>query len=199
MNLDSTTLQQISGLFAVLLGVIGYAFYIWGIYKGKIKPHAFSWLVWGILTAIGFIAQAVNGAGPGAWVTGFTAAMSFIFVIVGLGSSSRTLIARSDWIFLIVALLAIPPWYFTGNALWSVIMITIIDAVAFVPTFRKGYRYPETESALAYLLQGSKFIFGILAIQQLSLVTALYPASLIVANGAFALMLLSRGAKLNRF
>lgn len=187
--------QVILGALAVLIGFVGYGFYIQGILAGKVKPHAFSWLVWGILTAVGFFAQIVGGGGPGTWVTGFTAAMSFVFFIVGLGSSSRALITRSDWIFFIGALLAIPPWYLTGNPLWSVIIITVIDAIAYIPTFRKAYQDPDTESLRHSSLQCLKFIFGIIALKSFSLVTMLYPASLVLANGAFVAMLALRRSR----
>ena len=183
---------EVLGFLAVVIGLLGYVFYIRGIIKGEVKPHAFTWFVWGLLTAIGFIAQVVAGGGPGAWVTGMTALMSFIFAVIGLGASSRVYIAKSDWIFFISALVAIPVWYFTGNPLWSVIIITIVDAIAFAPTFRKAYFHPKTENMYTYLLSGIKFVVGIAALEALTLTTVLYPASLVLANGAFVAMVLWR-------
>lgn len=137
------TSQELLGSLAVALGLFGYIFYVRGILQGKVKPHAFTWFVWGLLTAIAFIAQIVEGGGAGSWITGVTALCSFGFAIVGLGKSSRTFIAKSDWVFFIAALFTIPIWYFTGNPLWSVIIITITDAVAFAPTFRKAFSHPK--------------------------------------------------------
>ena len=182
----------ILGIIAVIIGLLGYVFYIRGIIKGEVKPHAFTWSVWGVLTSIAFIAQVVEGGGPGAWVTGVTALMSFVFALIGLGASSRAYIVKSDWIFFISALITIPIWLLTGNPLWSVIIITVIDVVAFAPTFRKAFKHPNTENIWTYLLSGIKFIFGIWALESFTLTTVLYPASLIVANGAFVIMVLWR-------
>ncbi len=190
--MDIFTLQQILGALAVALGLFGYVFYVRGILQGKVKPHAFTWFVWGILTAIAFSAQIVEGGGPGAWVTGVTALFSFGFATVGLSASSRAFITQSDWIFLISALLTIPIWYFTGDPLWSVIIITIVDAVAFAPTFRKAFFNPETENGWTYVLSGLKFIVSLFALETLTWTTALYPASLVVANFAFVAMLMYR-------
>jgi hypothetical protein len=189
---DTYSLQQILGALAVALGLFGYVFYVRGILQGKVKPHAFTWFVWGILTAIAFCAQIVEGGGPGAWVTGVTAIFSFGFATVGLSASSRVFITQSDWIFLISALLAIPIWYFTGDPLWSVIIITIVDAVAFAPTFRKAFFNPETENGWTYVLSGLKFIVSLFALETLTWTTGLYPASLVVANFAFVAMLMYR-------
>lgn len=186
------TPQQVLGAVAVLLGLIGYAFYVRGILQGKVQPHAFTWFVWGILTLIAFIAQLIGGGGAGAWVTGFTAFASFAFAVVGLRASSRAYITKSDWLFLVASLGAIPVWLLTGDPVWSVILITVIDAVAFAPTFRKAYAHPETENGYTYALSGIKFVFGILALESLSLTTALYPLSLVLANIAFVSMLIVR-------
>lgn len=189
MDFSAFTLQQILGGTAVALGLLGYVFYVRGILQGKVKPHAFSWFVWGLLTAIAFAAQISEGGGAGAWVTGVTALCSFGFAAVGLGASSRTFISKSDWIFFISSLLTIPIWYFTGNPLWSVIIITFVDAVAFAPTFRKAYFNPETENGWTYSLSGLKFVVALFALESFTWTTALYPASLVLANLAFVLML----------
>ncbi len=184
--------QEFLGILAVALGLLGYVFYIRGIIQGKVKPHAFTWFVWGLLTAIAFVAQITGGGGAGAWVTGITALFSFGFAFVGLGKSARVYITKSDWTFLIGALLTIPIWYFTGNPLWSVIIITITDAVAFAPTFRKAYFNPETENGWTYTLSGIKFAVSLFALGSFTWTTALYPASLVVANLAFVAMLILR-------
>ena len=184
--------QEILGGLAVALGLFGYVFYVRGILQGKVKPHTFSWFVWGLLTAIAFFAQVSEGGGAGAWVTGVTALCSFGFAAVGLGASSRVFIAKSDWIFFISALLTIPIWYFTGNPLWSVIIITLVDAVAFAPTFRKAFSHPETENGWTYTLSGLKFVISLFALESFTWTTALYPISLVIANLSFVLMLVWR-------
>jgi hypothetical protein len=190
--MDIISRQEVLGGLAVALGLFGYIFYVRGILQGKVKPHAFTWFVWGLLTAIAFYAQVTEGGGAGAWVTGVTALCSFGFALVGLGASSRVFIAKSDWIFFVSALLTIPIWYFSGSPLWSVIIITITDAIAFAPTFRKAFTHPETENGWTYALSGLKFIVSLFALESLTWTTALYPASLVVANLAFVGMLLWR-------
>ena len=66
MSFDKDTWGWISVVFTVLSA----APYIYFILKDRIKPHVFSWFIWGTLTAIGFAAQYSEGAGPGAWATG---------------------------------------------------------------------------------------------------------------------------------
>lgn len=192
MDLD---IKVLFGAIAVIIAFVSYVPYLTGIFKGTIKPHAFSWIIWGLLTLIAFYAQVTDGGGAGAWVTGFTASVSFIIVISAL-KNGRGDITKSDWWSFAGALLSIPLWYFTGDPVWSVILITVIDALAFYPTFRKGYLKPYEDSVLTFGLSATKFVFAIFALSNYSVVTVLYPLSLVVMNGVFVLMLIYQRKKL---
>ena len=41
-------------------------------------------------------------------------------------------------------------WFFTKTPLFSVILITIIDALGFIPTFRKSYIKKSTFKSITY-------------------------------------------------
>jgi len=67
--------------------------------SGKTKPHIFSWLVFLILTFTGFLGQISDNAGPGAWVTGFTAGICLVILILSLlKSRGKVNIVFLDWI-----------------------------------------------------------------------------------------------------
>ena len=60
------------GFVAVAIGVIGYIPYYRDIFRGTTKPHPFTWVGFGLLNGVTFVAQIVTGAGPGAWVSAIT-------------------------------------------------------------------------------------------------------------------------------
>jgi predicted neutral ceramidase superfamily lipid hydrolase len=185
----------IFAVIATILGLIGYIPYISDIFKGKTKPHIFSWFIWGLLTAIGFLAQVVGGAGPGAWVTGVTALICFLITALAFNRGEKN-ITRGDWFCFVGALFGIVLWVTTDNPLSAVILITIIDAVAYIPTFRKAYHKPFEETLIEYILSSLKFVVALFALDAFTLVTALYPVSLVITNGAFAIMVIVRRGKL---
>lgn len=189
------TTGEIIGIITLLLGVYGYIPYFIALHRRTIKPHVFSWLVWTLITAIGFAAQVAGQGGPGAWVTGFTAVMCFIVTIVALQRGEKN-ITRGDWIVFLLSLAAIPLWLVTKAPLWSVILISVIDLMAFLPTFRKSWRKPYEENAQAYFISGIKFGLSLLALQSVTLTTALYPASLTVLNLGFVAFVLFRRHRL---
>ncbi len=181
MDIDA---RHLLGISATLIALISYAPYVLTIFKGTTKPHGFSWFVFGVLMVIGFIAQISDGAGTGAWVTGFSAGVCFL--IAGLAVFKGTFTpTRTDWMALIGSLAAIPLWMMTENPLSAVILITLIDILAFYPTFRKAYYFPHEELLFTYFLSAIKFILGVAALENFSVITTLYPLSLILMNALF--------------
>ena len=63
-------IKEILSAVAIMLTFIGFLPYIVGIYKGSIKPHVFSWVIWGTTTFVVFLAQLEAHGGIGAWPIG---------------------------------------------------------------------------------------------------------------------------------
>jgi len=189
--------KMILGTIAILIALAGYVPYFRDIFAGKTKPHAFSWLVWALLTGIAFFGQIFDRGGAGAWVTGFTAIVSFVIFFLALQRGEKNITLSDKW-SLGGAGVALVLWYFTNSPLGSVILITIIDALGFYPTFRKSYHKPHEETMLTFFLSGLKFVIAILALQHYSVVTYLYPASLVLMNFIFVGLLIVRRRQLKK-
>jgi len=187
----------ILGGVAAIIGVIGFLPYFRNLFAGRTKPHTFSWLIWGILSAITFAAQIASGAGPGAWIIGVAATLSLAVFVIAIFKGEKE-ITRLDKISLASAALGIALWIVTTNPLWSVVIVTIVDAVGYIPTFRKTYKQPYGETLTLYFLSSVSFVISLFALQVVDLTTALYPTSLIATNMIFISMVLMRRRKVVR-
>lgn len=188
-------LKIILGILATIVGLVGYVPYFQDIFKGKTKPHVFSWFIWALLTGIAFFAQVVSDAGPGAWVTGVTAFICLIISILALKNGEKE-ITKTDWFCFIGALVGIVVWIKTSNPLFAVILVTLVDAIAYIPTFRKSYYKPFEETLIEYELASLKFVIALFALQSFTLITTLYPLSLVITNGLFSIMTIVRRKQL---
>ncbi len=184
------------GIISTLITFIGFAFYFKDILAHKTKPHAFSWFIWSILIGVAFFGQISDNAGPGAWSLGISAVLCFGVFIFALKQGEKNIV-KSDWISFIGALVSIILWLITKTPLFSVILVMIIDALAFYPTFRKSYFKPYSETLITYVLSVTKLVISLFALTNVSIITALYPLYLILANGSFAVMLVIRRKKLS--
>lgn len=181
----------ILGLAAIVVGFVSYIPYFRDVFLGKTKPHMFSWFVWALLEGTAFFAQVSKGGGAGAWVTGTTSVLCLTVFIVSLSRGEKN-ITLGDKLSLAAALLAIVLWYFTQNALTAVILVSIADFLGFIPTFRKTYFKPREETVKLYIMSVLKLLLSLFALKSLNLTTALYPASLILVNAAFIIMVFVR-------
>ena len=187
----------ILGAISVVVGLIGYVPYFRDIYRGTTKPHPFSWFLWGLLDGVVFVAQIVRDGGAGAWVTGMTTIACFVIAGIALSRGEKR-ISALDWWCLATGLSGIILWVLTRDPFYAVVLVTITDMIAFVPTFRKAYLRPGEETVSTYVLSATKWIIGIAALQTLSATTWLYPASLVIMNNLFAFMVVVRRRQLAR-
>ena len=183
--------QIVLGILATAIGLAGYIPYFKDLIKKEIKPHAFSWLIWGILQTVVFFASTSKGGGAGAWVIGAPALLNMIIFVIALFRGEKE-ITKLDKASLIVALFGIGLWVITTSPVWSVIILTGVDIVGFVPTFRKAYKRPKEEAVSVFALSSIAFGVSLFAIGMLNITTVLYPASLTLSNAVFVIMVMGR-------
>ena len=179
------------GIVAALSSFIGYVPYFRDIFLKKTKPHLFSWFIWSLIGGIAFFAQISEGAGSGAWVVGLGSMICFSIGVLAFFQGERK-ITSSDWIALSGAMLGLILWQVSRNPLLAIVSVTVADALAFIPSFRKAYNEPREETLITWFVSSFKFILALVATESYSLTTILYPLSLVITNGSFAIMLIIR-------
>ena len=184
-------MKELLGSVAALLAILQAIPYIRDIFRGKTKPHLYTYLIWSIVTALAFLGQFAAGGGPGAWTTGVMAIIT-IGVLVLCFKYGTEDITSFDAVFLVAALLAIIPWWLTKDPMYSVILATAIDVLAFLPTIRKTYNDPTSETLISYISNLFRHPLSILALSAYSITTVIYPASLFVMNGILVLVIVWR-------
>lgn len=179
------------GIVAVILTFVGYAPYIRDLFNGKTKPHIFSWFIWGIVTTIIFALQASAGAGFGSLVTLTVALIAFFIFFKGLKGGNKN-IAKVDIVFLVLALLTIPLWLIVKQPVLSIILLSTIDMLGFIPTIRKSWNQPYSETLSLYAITTFRHGLSLIALAEYNIITYLFPATWVIANAFFAILLIVR-------
>lgn len=164
--------------FATAISVLAIFPYLISTLRGAIRPHVMSWTIWGITTSIVFWAQREAGGGVGAWPVGFSALVAFLIAITAYTKRGDVRIVRTDWVFFLTALAAIPLWHATSSPLVAVLLVTVVDILGFGPTLRKAYDFPESESLLFFSLIVVRNVLVLMALESYSLTTVLFPAAI---------------------
>ncbi len=184
-------IKNISGVVAIALTIIGYAPYLRDVVKGKTKPHIFSWFIWAIVTFIIYALQVSAGAGFGSLVTLAVAIASVIIFILGFKNGNKD-IKKIDVVFLVLALLSIPLWLVVDQPVLSIILLSTIDMLGFLPTIRKSWNAPHSETLSLYAITTFRHILSIVALANYNIITLLFPSTWVVANALFSIILIVR-------
>lgn len=173
---------------AISLTFIAFSPYIRSIIRGTIKPHVFSWVIWGTTTFVVFLAQLEGHGGAGAWPIGVSGSITIFIALLAFMKRADIVITKTDWLFFVSALSSLPFWYFTSNPLWAVVILTTVDVLGFGPTVRKAFEFPHSESLMFFALFTARNFIAILALENYSVTTVLFPA--VVAVTCILLMVM---------
>lgn len=183
--------KNIFGYVSTFLVLVGAFRYARDTVRAKTRPHAFTWLVWGLLSGIAFVAQVISHAGAGSWIVGASSLYSLAISIYAFFYGDRKFTAF-DWKSLSGALLGILLWVITKQPVIAVIIVSITDFLGFLPTYKKAFFKPFEETLSEYVFSSIAMLIGLFALSEITLTTTLYPATLVLSNGAFAILLVVR-------
>ena len=183
-----TLYKEILSFIAIVLTLAAYIPYIRAIFSGTIKPHVFSWVIWGATTLLAFLAQLEANGGVGAWPIGVSGSITIFIACLAFMKRADVTITKADWLFFFAAMSSLPLWYLTSDPLWAIVMLTTVDVLGFGPTVRKAYHFPYSESLLFFGLFAVRNLLVMMAFENYSMTTLLFPA--VIATVCVLLMMM---------
>ena len=188
--------REIFASVAIVLTLVSFYPYIRSIQKGETKPHYFSWIIWGLTTTLSSFAQLADRGGVGAYSVFIAGLICFYIAYLAYQQKRDYTIDRGDWITFYVALGSLVVWYITSNPLWTALILTIVDSIGFIPTFKKSYNYPWEEHIGFYLLISVKNLFSIVAMENYTITTTIFLWVINILSVVFIFFLLWRRKRL---
>lgn len=173
--------KEILSVAAMVLTLVAFVPYIRAVIGGTTRPHVFSWVIWGATTFVVFLAQLEAKGGVGAWPIGMSGIITIVIAFLAYVKRADAGITRTDWLFFVSAMSSLPLWYLTSDPLWAVVVLTTVDVLGFGPTVRKAYSFPHSESMLFFALFAARNLLVIMALENYSLTTVLFPAVIAAA------------------
>ena len=191
------TISSALGIIAGVFLIGGYVPYIYEVLKRTTIPNRASWLIWSLSTATILIGVHETGTNEAIWVPVADAVGCFLILILsipfGVGGWAKT-----DRVSLLISVASLLVWWLTGNVMVALIANLLIYVSGYVPTFKKAWGDPKSESRVAWTF----FLVGVV----LNLVTVaigmdsgfavwLYPIVLVLAVGTLYACLLRKAEK----
>lgn len=181
---------RVFGWLAGGLSALCYVPYIRGILKKEVKPERASWLIWSVLTVMGFFSNLAIGATHSLWLPGVQGVGVIIVFLLSIKNGYGGLLKR-DVITLAASALTLVIWYFTKQPVFAVYLTTLIDAMGGYLTIIKSYEEPDTETPVTWILSAFAGFFAVLSVGRLEPSLLAYPLYIFLINGAVAVAILA--------
>lgn len=128
----------------------------------------------------------------GAWPIGVSGSITIFIAFLAYLKRTDVTITKTDWLFFVAALSSLPLWYLTSDPLWAVVLLTTVDVIGFGPTVRKAYHFPYSESLLFFGLFAVRNLLVMMAFENYSVTTLLFPAVIAAVCVALIVMITYR-------
>jgi hypothetical protein len=189
-------LPQYIALISVITTSIAGFFYIKGMLYGSTKPNRASWLIWAVAPITASFIQFFTGAGLAALPI-FMAGLVPLFVLITsyLKKGAYWELTWLDYICLLLSAIALVLWLVFREGVLATLFAILADGIAFVPTFKKSWQYPESENAMPYVSGIFNASLSLLVVSPVIFTTAGFAVYLATGNFLELLILLVRRKK----
>ncbi len=189
--MEETYLATLSKL-ASLISFMGFVPYIYSIFKRETIPNLVTWMIWTVVGTLICFSYYHAGAPfqvlmvPIAYVFGPT-----VIALLALKYGEKGY-NHFDIFCLISALLSLLIWFITGKAVIALALFIFIDLFGALPTMRKVYYKPQSESLVAWMffLVGNTLNFAVLP--EWNLVNISYPLYLLLMTIVVIVLMLRK-------
>lgn len=168
------------GAALYLLGLIPY---LVDTVRGKTAPHRVTWFLWGFIPLVTYVVQVHLHVG----VQSFLTLVFGVSPILVLGASvvSRAgswEITPFDWVCASLSLAGLLTYVVTQRGILSIVLLLVADFAAAVPTLRKSWIDPTSETWTAFASGAASTIVTLLTVHHVDLATVLFPAYIAIQN-----------------
>lgn len=154
-------------ILGALLSFGGVVVYLIETLRGTSRPNRVTWFLWSLVPFIAFFAQIKQDVGYSSlltFVSGFGPLL--VFLASFINKKSFWEISRFDMVCGAIAIVGVVLWLVTRNPNLAILFSILADGAAASPTIVKSFKFPETESYLAFFGGGVGAILTLLTITQ---------------------------------
>lgn len=167
-----------------VIGLLGAVLYARNTARGTNQPNRMTFLLWALAPLLGFGVQMRLGVGP---VALMTLVIGVGPLIILLASYSKTAsgwrLGPFDYACGSLSAIGLGVWLTTGSGGASILLFVAADLLAGLPTVRKAWLAPQSESASLFAAGFINACITLAALDELSVEAAAFPLYAFVMTG----------------
>ncbi len=171
-------------VFAAVIQMFGAGIYIRDTLRGRTKPNRVTWFLWAaaplIATAIIVVEGKLNWTALPVFMAGFVPAL--IFAASFFNANAYWRLGRFDYACGALGLISLAMWVAVSQPIIAFIMLMATDGLAALPTIRKAWTNPETETGAPYAAALFGGLAGVANVQNWVTLEYAFPLYLVAVN-----------------
>lgn len=190
------TFARLAGIVAGILPVVALIPYVISVRRGDTKPNRATWWIWTLVGILTIASYRSSGADQTIWLAVAYAFCPFVIAIFsiryGQGGWDRT-----DRACLLLTGISLIVWWALQSALAALLIHIFIDFLGLIPTLKKVYFQPRTESRLAWTLAWSGCVINMFAVEEWTLAIAAHPIYHLLSSFAVVVLIWRKERKVS--
>lgn len=178
---------------AVALSAFGAWGYIRDTLRGNTSPNRVTWSLWGIEGVLGFAVETQQHVG---WASAMTLMLGLVPCAIVIASFKNPHAVWKIGIFDLVcgaiALAGLVFWAVVNEPTVGLVSFVCADQVAALPTLRKSWLAPSTESARVFVMGCVNCVITLLTLKVATTAGVLYPGCVAVTDLAMSMIIITR-------
>lgn len=173
-------------VLSACISIVGASAYIRDTLSGKSKPNRVSWSMWALAPLIGTAAAISANADIWATIRIFLAGFLplLVFIASFVNPKSYWKLSLFDLLCGVCSLAALIVWLVIQSPTLAILLAALGDGFATLPTIRKAWTNPETETGVTYIASFISVLLVIPSIPKWNIENSAFQIYLLVANAA---------------
>ncbi|MBI5728186.1 MAG: hypothetical protein HY984_00345 [Candidatus Magasanikbacteria bacterium] len=171
-------------IISVGVSISGALMYVRDTYRGKTKPNRVSWSMWALAPLIGFFAALSADADIWTTVRIFLAGFLPLLVLSAsfVNPQSYWRLTAFDAVCGFFSALALIVWAGIHSPSSAILLAAAGDGLATLPTIRKAWKNPETETGITYIASFVSVALVLPSIPKWNIQNSAFQIQLLIAN-----------------
>jgi hypothetical protein len=179
-------------LAVLLAGVGGYG-YIRDTLRGVTSPNRVTWALWALEGILGFGVELQQHVGLASLMTLMLGVVPLLVLLASFKNpQSVWKLGPFDVVCGSIALAGLVFWAFVNEPTVALVSFVAADQIASLPTLRKSWLAPSTESPRLFVLGAFNCAITLLTLKTFSTAGALFPGCVLFTDFAMSVLIVTR-------
>jgi hypothetical protein len=177
---------------AIALSLIGMSGYVRDTLRGVTSPNRVTWSLWAVEGVLAFVVEVQQHVGLASLMTLTMGFVPFVVVAATLRTSHRAWkIGKFDIFCGVVSVLGLVFWFFINEPTVALISFVAADQIAALPTLRKSWLAPSSESARAFFFGFANCAVTLMTLKHFTTAGVLFPGCILFTDLTIGILVVS--------